>query len=168
MFSFESSGTVRRQVGGGTGFFIRKDGLMLTNKHVVSDESAAYTIMLSDGRSYTGQIVAIDPTTDLALVKAIAPEGTTFESVTLRSERDLAVGTLVAAVGNTLSEYQNTLTFGVVSGLGRTIEGDDGALADLIQTDTAINPGNSGGPLIDLSGRVVGMNTAIAAGAEGV
>jgi S1-C subfamily serine protease len=176
-FFYEPSGTVRRKVGGGTGFFVRPDGYLLTNKHVVSDPKAQYSIILSNGEELDGTVLAFDPTTDLAVVRAYRKDGKPYDSavpVTLVSQTsDLSVGSFVIAIGNALSEFQNTVTFGVVSGLGRSIEAGspDGAteqLTGLVQTDAAINPGNSGGPLVNLSGRVVGINTAVTQGANGI
>lgn len=176
-FFYEPSGTVRRKVGGGTGFFVRSDGYLLTNKHVVSDPKAQYSIILSNGEELDGKVLAFDPTTDLAVVRAYRKDGKSYDSAipvtSVAQTSDLSVGSFVIAIGNALSEFQNTVTFGVVSGLGRSIEAgsSDGAieqLTGLIQTDAAINPGNSGGPLVDLSGRVVGINTAVTQGANGI
>lgn len=177
-FFYEPSGTVKKQVGGGTGFFVRKDGYVLTNKHVVSDPQATYAIVLSNGEELEGRVLSFDPTTDLAIVRAYRKDGKPYSSAVpvsfLPRSADLSVGSFVIAIGNALAEFQNTLTFGVVSGLGRSIEAGDQSgggseqLSGLIQTDAAINPGNSGGPLVDLSGRVVGINTAVTQGANGI
>lgn len=177
-FFYEPAGTVRKKVGGGTGFFVSKDGYILTNKHVVSDPKADYTIILADGREMIGKVLAYDPTTDLAVIRAFSDVNTPYvDAVPLQfvdSQSQVQIGSFVVAVGNALAEFQNTVTFGVVSGLGRQIEAADGSsggtesLSGLIQTDTAINPGNSGGPLVNLQGRVVGINTAISQGANGI
>lgn len=177
-FFYEPSGTVRRKVGGGTGFFINRDGLILTNKHVVGDPQGEYTVITSDNREFVGKVVAFDPTTDLALVQAYGTDGKKITNSTPVELTDnsatLSVGDFVLAIGNALAEFQNTVTFGVVSALGRSIEaGDQGSgnseqLSGLIQTDAAINPGNSGGPLVNLDGKVIGINTAIAANATGL
>ncbi len=177
-FFYQPSGTVRRQVGGGSGFFVRKDGYVLTNKHVVSDPNASYAIILSTGEELVGKVLAFDPVTDLAVVRAYVSEGVPYEGAVPASfvskTSDVEVGSFVVAIGNALAQFQNTLTFGVVSGLGRSIEAGDASsgtseeLSGLIQTDTAINPGNSGGPLVALDGRVVGINTAVTQGANGI
>ncbi|MDQ1343517.1 MAG: hypothetical protein QG650_236 [Patescibacteria group bacterium] len=177
-FFYEPSGTVRRKVGGGTGFFVRKDGYILTNKHVVSDPNATYTVALSNGGELEGRVLAFDPTTDLAIVRAFRKDGKPYDAAipveVIPRTTDLSVGSFVIAIGNALAEFQNTLTFGVVSGLGRSIEAGDQSngtseqLSGLVQTDTAINPGNSGGPLVNLSGKVVGINTAVTQGANGI
>lgn len=120
-FFYEPSGTVRRKIGGGTGFFVRQDGYVLTNKHVVSDPQAQYSIVLSNGEELDGKVLAFDPTTDLALVRAFRKDGKPYASavpVTVVPQiADISVGSFVIAIGNALAEFQNTLTFGVVSGL---------------------------------------------------
>lgn len=176
-FFYEPAGTIKKKVGGGTGFFVSKDGYVLTNKHVVSDPKAEYTIILADGRELIGKVLAHDPTTDLAVMRAFTDLRTPYSGATalsfVDSQSQVEIGSFVIAVGNALAEFQNTVTFGVVSGLGRQIEAAGGAegiesLSGLIQTDTAINPGNSGGPLVNLQGKVIGINTAISAGANGI
>ncbi|MFZ4462129.1 MAG: S1C family serine protease [Patescibacteria group bacterium] len=169
---------MKKTVGGGTGFFISKDGYILTNKHVVADTNAQYSVILSDGTELIGKVLALDPTTDLAIIRAYKDTVTPYSDakfVTLiEKSEDIEVGSFVVAIGNALAQFQNTLTFGVVSGLGRQIEaGDQNSrsselLSGLIQTDTAINPGNSGGPLVNLAGQVIGINTAVTAGANGI
>lgn len=120
-FFYEPAGTVRRKVGGGTGFFVRKDGYVLTNKHVVSDPQASYSIVLSNGEELDGKVLAFDPTTDLAMVRAYhkdgKPYGNAVPVTVIAQTGDLSVGSFVVAIGNALAEFQNTLTFGVVSGL---------------------------------------------------
>lgn len=164
-------------MGGGTGFFVRPDGFILTNKHVVSDPQASYAVILSNGEELEGKVLATDPTTDLAIVRAFKKNGKPYDSavpvVFVPRTSEIEVGTMVVAIGNALAEFRNTLTFGVVSGLGRSIEANESGgqseqLSGLVQTDTAINPGNSGGPLSDLSGRVIGVNTAVTQGANGI
>lgn len=153
-FFYEPAGTVRKKVGGGTGFFITKDGLILTNKHVVSDPQASYTIISASGEEFTGKVLSFDPSNDLAIMQAYDVAGkklTDRESVNFaKNGNTLEVGDFLIAIGNALAEFKNTVTFGVVSALGRTIEaGSMGTnemelLSGLIQTDAAINPGNSG------------------------
>ncbi len=152
----------KREVGAGTGFLVSKDGLILTNKHVVADEEAEYTVLLNDGTKYDAKVLARDPVLDLALVKI---DGDNFPTLELGDSDKVKIGQTVIAIGNALGEFRNTVTKGVVSGVGRTIaaagEGGSEIIEEAIQTDAAINPGNSGGPLIDLSGKVVGINTAV-------
>lgn len=153
-FFYEPSGTVRKKVGGGTGFFVTKEGLVLTNKHVVSDPSASYTVITAGGEEFTGKVLAFDPTTDLAIMQTYDANGKKLEGREtvefLDNQSSVEVGDFLIAIGNALAEFDNTVTFGVVSALGRTIEaGDMGSretelLTGLIQTDAAINPGNSG------------------------
>lgn len=156
-------GNIFEQRGGGTGFIITNDGLIATNKHVVADEKARYTVITSDGKSYEAKILAKDPLNDFAIIKI---EAENLPVVELGSSSELVVGQKVIAIGNTLGEYQNTVTTGVVSGIGRNITAGVGFfqsenLEDVIQTDAAINPGNSGGPLVNIKGQVIGINTAI-------
>ncbi|MDP2104122.1 MAG: trypsin-like peptidase domain-containing protein [Candidatus Gracilibacteria bacterium] len=177
-FFYEPSGTVRKQVGGGTGFFITKDGLILTNKHVVSDQTASYTVITATGEEYIGKVLLFDPKMDLAILQAYTTDGKKLSDripVSFIEDTDsVEVGDFVIAIGNALAEFKNTVTFGVVSALGRTIEAGDNMtqgtelLTGLIQTDAAINPGNSGGPLVNLDGKVIAINTAIAANASGL
>jgi len=152
----------KQQIGGGTGFIISSDGMILTNKHVVNDSEAEYTVLMNDGKKYDAKVLATDPVLDVAVVKIEAKDVPVVE---LGDSDLLKIGQTVIAIGNALGEFRNTVTKGVISGIGRTITagGLSGAetIERAIQTDAAINPGNSGGPLIDLSGRVVGINTAV-------
>jgi len=153
----------KQEVGAGTGFIISADGLILTNKHVVSTEGGEYTVVMNDGKKYDATVVDTDPFNDVALVKIDAQNLTTVE---LGDSDALQIGQTVIAIGNTLGEYRNTVTKGVISGLARTVTAGDGrgqseTLEDIIQTDAAINFGNSGGPLLNLAGQVIGVNTAI-------
>jgi serine protease Do len=147
----------------GTGFIVRSDGLIITNKHVVSDQNGKYKVNTADGKSYDATIVATDPTNDIALVKISASN---LPVVQFGDSSQVVVGQQVIAIGNALGQYQNSVTSGVVSGVGRSIEAGDETgtsteqLDNVIQTDAAINEGNSGGPLIDLADQVIGMNTA--------
>lgn len=152
-----------QEVGGGSGFLISKDGLIVTNKHVVQDASAQYTVLTTDGNRYEGKVLSRDPVNDLALVKI---EGHDFPTLTLGDSDNLNIGQKVIAIGNSLAQYRNTVTTGVVSGIGRTITASGTTagseqLEGVIQTDAAINPGNSGGPLLDIGGSVIGINTAM-------
>lgn len=157
--------------GGGTGFIITSDGLVVTNKHVVDDAAAEYTVFLADGRNFKPKILAKDPFQDLAILKI---EASSLPVVELGDSDRLAVGEWVVAIGNALAQFENTVTVGVISAKERQIEAVAGATAErlegLLQTDAAINSGNSGGPLLNLKGQVVGVNTAVAAKgfAEGI
>jgi len=152
-----------QKVGGGTGFIISADGLILTNKHVVADTSAKYSVVLNDGKEYEAQVVGTDVFNDIGVLKI---EAKNLPVVTLGDSDQLLNGQTVIAIGNALAEFSNTVTVGVVSGIGRNIVAGNGLgssekLEDVIQTDAAINPGNSGGPLLNLAGEVIGINTAV-------
>lgn len=151
-----------QEIGGGSGFIIRPDGLIMTNKHVVSDTNATYTVLMSDGRKFDAQVLSRDPVNDLAIVKI---EANDLPTLTLGDSSKIQIGQKVIAIGNSLGHYSNTVTTGVVSGIGRTITASGGITSELlegvIQTDAAINPGNSGGPLLDIGGSVIGINTAM-------
>jgi S1-C subfamily serine protease len=167
---YRQNGTERREIGGGSGFIITSDGLILTNKHVVEDVEADYTVLLNDGRKLEATVVSRDSENDIALLRI---EAKNLPEVTLGNSDSLVIGQTVIAIGNALGEYRNTVSTGVVSGLARSIEtgqgfGDSELLSGVIQTDAAINPGNSGGPLLNLQGEVIGMNTAIVQGAENI
>lgn len=164
-------GTERQEVGGGTAFFVSEDGLLMTNRHVVSDESAVYSVLLNDGRTLEAKVLARDALTDIALLQV---EGTDFPALSLSTNDDPALGQTVIAIGNALAEFRNTVSVGVISGLqrditaGNALQGTTERLTSIIQTDAAINQGNSGGPLLDLQGNVIGMNTAVASGAQNI
>lgn len=152
-----------QKVGGGTGFIISSDGYILTNKHVVSDANAKYFITLNDNKEYEAQVIGTDLFNDIGVLKI---EATDLPVVELGNSDELVIGQKVVAIGNALAEFSNTVTVGVVSGMGRSIvasdrQGSSEKLEDVIQTDAAINPGNSGGPLLNLAGQVVGINTAV-------
>ena len=162
--------TEKRKVGGGTGFFVSSDGLIVTNKHVVADEDADYTVFLNNGKQYDAKLLSRDPVNDLAIVKI---NGSNFPTIPLGDSDQLKLGQTVIAIGNALGEFRNTVSTGVVSGLSRSITAGGSALgteqlSGVIQTDAAINPGNSGGPLLNEAGEVVGINTAIAQGAQNI
>jgi len=165
-------GTEERQIGAGTGFIVDEDGTILTNKHVVSDNQAQYTVVMSDGERYAAKVTAADPVNDIAVVKISDGGGRRFPAVALGDSDNLQIGQSVIAIGNALGEFDNTVSVGVISGMQRSITaygaGEDEVLEDLIQTDAAINEGNSGGPLLNLKGEVIGINTAIASGAQNV
>lgn len=162
----------KQEVGGGTGFIISEDGMILTNKHVVSDSEAEYTVITNDGDRYDAQVLSTDPFNDIAVVKIEPAEGDKLPVVELGDSDSIKIGQTVIAIGNALGEYRNTVTKGLVSGVERSItaSGSTGSekLDNVIQTDAAINPGNSGGPLLNLAGQVIGINTAIDSQGEAV
>ena len=167
---YRQKGTEKKQVSAGTGFFVSADGLIVTNRHVVEDTDAEYTVITNDGKKLPAKVLARDPVQDLALIKV---EGSKFSFVPLGDSNSLQVGQTVVAIGNALGEFQNTVSVGVISGLRRTVVASGAGsgpetLQQVIQTDAAINPGNSGGPLLDLSGRAIGIDVAMAQGAENV
>jgi S1-C subfamily serine protease len=150
--------------GGGSGVLFTPDGYLLTNAHVVG-RSSTVKISLPDGSTHEGNVVGIDPATDLAVVHI---DGLHLPSAELGQSSKLRVGQLVVAIGNPLG-FSFTVSAGVVSALGRTLRAQDGRLMDaIIQSDVALNPGNSGGPLVDSHARVVGINTAVILGAQGL
>jgi serine protease Do len=162
-------GTKLQEIGGGSGFIISGDGLVLTNKHVVADTAASYTVFTNDGKKYDAKVLARDPVQDLAVVKIAA---TDLPTVALGDSDTIELGQTAIAIGNALGEFRNTVSVGVISGLSRTITASGGStletLQGLIQTDAAINPGNSGGPLLNLQGEVIGIDTAVAQDAQNV
>lgn len=164
-------GYERQKMGSGTGFFINKEGLIVTNKHVV-EIGKEYEVVLWNGKTLQAKLVAKDPLFDIAFLKA---EGdlSDVEPLELGDSEKVRIGDFVLAVGYALGEFQNSVSFGVVSGLGRRVvasgAGETEVLEGVIQTDAAINKGNSGGPLISIQeGKVIGMNTAVAIGAENI
>lgn len=165
----ESGKTQKREIGGGSGFIISEDGMILTNKHVVEDEKAEYTVLTNDGNKYPAKVLARDPVQDLAVIKI---EKTGLTPAALGDSDGIKLGQTAIAIGNALAEFRNTVSVGVISGLARSITaqgfGSSEDLNDLIQTDAAINPGNSGGPLLNLRGEVIGINTAVASGAQSI
>lgn len=160
--------TVSRQVWGWSWFFISKDGIILTNKHVVQDTTAEYTVILNTGEEYDATVVALDPVNDLAVIK-IQDEQNNFSPLPISQNLDtIEIWDFWIAVWNALAEFQNSVSLWIVSWKDRTIQAWWDTLSGLIQTDAAINPGNSWGPLINLSWEVIGINTAIASNSNGI
>jgi serine protease Do len=163
-------GTRMQDIGGGSGFIVSSDGMIVTNKHVVADKDASYTVFTNDGKKYKAKVLARDPLQDLALIKI---DGSGFSVLKLGDSDGIKLGQTVIAIGNSLGEFRNTVSVGIVSGLSRTVNAstkgfDTERLEGVIQTDAAINPGNSGGPLINLKGEVIGINTAVVSGAQSI
>jgi len=153
-----------QEIGGGSGFIVSADGMIVTNKHVVDDDQASYTVVMNDGKRYDAKVLAKDPSNDVAIVKI---EATNLTTLQFDDSDKVQSGESVIAIGNALGEYRNTVTKGIISGQARTITAGDSStgqsetLEGVFQTDAAINPGNSGGPLLNLAGHVIGMNTAV-------
>lgn len=169
---FSEKGTEKRQVYSGTGFFTTAEGFLITNKHVVADKSAEYSIITNNGKTLAAKVVARDPLYDVAVLKVDSSEEN-VSFVALGDSDSVKIGHTAIAIGNALGEFQNTVSIGVISGLKRNLTAfGSGAgveeLTNLIQTDAAINPGNSGGPLLNLKGEAIGLNTAVAQGAENI
>lgn len=162
-------GSEVQQIAAGTGFFIRSDGYIATNRHVVSDSEAIYTALLSDGSREQAEVVYRDADIDFAVMKV---PGSGYRAASLGDSDTLKLGQSVFAIGNALGEFNNSVSVGIISGLNRDLSalGADGPeeLSGVIQTDAAINPGNSGGPLSDLSGSVIGINVATARDGDNV
>lgn len=162
--------STKQTVGHGSGFLVSVDGYIVTNKHVVSDTKAEYTVITNDGKEFPATVLALDPLNDVAVIK-INGEG--FPALVLGDSDALRVGQTAIAIGNPLGEFANSVSRGIISGLKRQVTasaayGQEEVLRDIIQTDAAINPGNSGGPLLDLAGNVIGINVAVAQGAENI
>jgi len=155
----------------GSGFVISSDGLVVTNKHVVSDTDAEYKVISKDDKEYTVEKIYRDPTLDIAILQV---KNLDIKPLPLGDSDKLKAGQYVIAIGTALGEFRNTVTTGVVSGLGRGITAGDQLgysteqLDNVIQTDAAVNPGNSGGPLLNSSGQVIGVNVATAGNADNI
>lgn len=167
-------GTQKKQVSAGSGFFVGKDGLILTNKHVVDDVSAEYTVITNSGKKLAAKVLARDHLNDMAVLRVEGtPPAGGYPSIALGDSDLVKIGQTAIAIGNALGEFQNTVSVGVISGLSRSLVASGASsgpedLSMVMQTDAAINPGNSGGPLLNLRGEVVGLNTAIAEGAQNI
>jgi len=164
------TGPQSREASIGTGF-IAGEGLIITNKHVVSDTGAKYSVLDNDGNSHPVSKIYRDPLNDLAIMEI---EDDNLESLELGDSDSIKVGQTVVAIGNALGRFSNTVTKGVVSGVGRGITAGSylgqyqQEIEDVIQTDAALNPGNSGGPLLNLGGQVIGVNVAISEGSQNI
>ena len=164
-------GTEKKDVGGGSGFIVSANGYIVTNKHVVSDTKAEYTVFTNDGKKYKAEVVARHPVLDVAIVKI---NGSNFPTLRLGNSDKIKLGQTAIAIGNALGEFRNTVSVGVVSGLARQVTAADSngsgseTIENVIQIDAAINPGNSGGPLLDINGSVIGINTAMVSGAQSI
>ncbi len=167
-----------RQVGAGTGFFVNTDGYLVTNRHVVDNREADYTIVTNDGVRIPAKVVDMDNLLDIAILKVDPDEyrknvGKSITYLKTGDSSTIKVGQGVIAIGNSLGEFSNTVSSGIVSGLSRSIMASSGmgsvdSLNNVIQTDASINPGNSGGPLLDSKGYVIGVNVAVAQNAENI
>jgi serine protease Do len=161
----------KTKIGGGSGFIVSENGYVLTSNHVVSDMMADYTVILDPKHKYPAKVLSRNPINDTAVLKI---DGERFPYLEMSDSGKIELGEEVVAVGNALGEFTDTLSAGIVSGLSRFITAFGGVenqmqnLRGLIQTDAAINPGNSGGPLIDMDGKVIGINTAMIAGAQNI
>ena len=163
--------TESTKIGGGSGFIVSPDGLIITSRHVVEDLEAAYTVILEPQKKYPAKVLGRDPINDIAIIKI---EEKNLPHLQLGDSDKIELGQEVLAVGNALGEFHDTLSAGIVSGLSRYIQATNEftrqaeRLRGLIQTDAAINPGNSGGPLVNMSGKVLGINTAMVMGAQNI
>lgn len=167
---YRENGSEKREIGSGSGFFVSADGLLLTNKHVVADIEAQYTVLTNDNEKLEAQVLARDHYLDIAILKV---DKNPVPYVALGDSDQLKLGQSVIAIGNALGEFRNSISVGVISGLSRSIVANDSSggsetLEQVIQTDAAINPGNSGGPLLDLQGKAIGVNVAVAQGSENI
>jgi len=159
------------KIGGGSGFLISSDGLIITSRHVVEDPDADYTVIVEPTKIYPAKILERDPINDIAILKI---EAKNLPCLQLGDSEEIELGQEVAAIGNALGEFHDTISAGIISGLSRYIRATNEftrqaeRLRGLIQTDAAINPGNSGGPLVDMEGRVIGINTAVIMGAQNI
>jgi serine protease Do len=157
--------------GAGTGIIVSESGLILTNKHVIDETVDRIEVILQDGRKLENvRVLSRDPFIDVAYLEVKGESN--LKVAELGDSDQVVVGQKVIAIGNALGEFANTVTTGIISGIGRPViagsSSDAERLQDLLQTDAAINPGNSGGPLVDIEGRVIGVNTAVAGGAENI
>jgi S1-C subfamily serine protease len=149
----------------GSGIIFDANGLILTNHHVVEGDPSSLTVHLNDGREFDASVYGVDTLTDLAIVKV---QATGLPTATIGDSASIQVGQQAIAIGSPLGTFTDSVTSGIISAVGRSIPVETGQLTNLIQTDTAINPGNSGGPLLDPSGKIIGINTAVASQSQGI
>lgn len=170
---FRRPQSIRQEQDIGSGFIVAEDGLIVTNKHVV-DSPGKYKVITHDAKKYDVEKIYQDPSNDIAIVKINPSTSSGLKPVEMGDSSKIKVGQLVVAVGTPLGEFRGSVTQGIVSGIGRGItagspfESYVERIDDVIQTDAAINPGNSGGPLVNSAGQVIGVNTAVASGAENI
>lgn len=166
---YRQKGTQKQEISSGSGFIVSADGLIITNKHVVDEPGAEYTVVTTSGEKIPATIIAKDPVQDLAILKI---NKNNLPYLKLGSSNNLEIGQTVIAIGNALGEFRNTVSVGVISGLSRSINATNGNVSErlegVIQTDAAINRGNSGGPLLNLRGEVIGINVAMASSAQNI
>jgi len=167
-FFQQPAGTVRRQVWWWSWFFITKDWTILTNKHVVQDTQAEYTVILNTWEEYDASVIALDPVNDLAIIQIQDSENTFKPLPIVRNLENINIWDFWIAVWNALAEFQNSVSLWIISWKNRTIQAWWDSLSWLLQTDAAINPWNSWGPLLNLSWEVIGINTAIASNSNGI
>lgn len=171
IFGFEQAPQSNEPQSIGSGFVVSQDGLIVTNKHVVSDRGVKYSILTNDEKKFDVEKIYRDPLNDVAILKV---NTNTLKPVEMGDSENLKVGQFVIAIGSALGEFRNSVTTGVISGLGRGItagsafQGVAEKLDNVIQTDAAINPGNSGGPLLNSSSQVIGVNTAVSAEGQNI
>ena len=161
----------KTKIGGGSGFIVSPDGYVITSSHVVVEPEADYTVILEPEKRYSAKVVSRDPINDIAILKIM---GRNFPYLKMGNSDKIELGETVIAVGNALGEFHDSVSVGIISGLSRYLAtfnnfiGQTESLRGLIQTDAAINPGNSGGPLININGKVIGINTAAVIGAQNI
>ncbi len=164
-------GKEKTKIGGGSGFIVSADGYVLTSQHVVADPEADYAVILEPKKAYPAKVISRDPISDIAILRI---KDRNFPFLELGNSEKIELGQEVVAVGNALGEFHDTVSSGIISGMSRAITAFSGfsaqaaQLRGLIQTDAAINPGNSGGPLVDMEGKVIGINTAMVMGAQNI
>ncbi|MEF8847191.1 MAG: trypsin-like peptidase domain-containing protein [Candidatus Paceibacterota bacterium] len=161
----------KMKVGGGSGFIVDEDGIILTNRHVVADPDAEYVVLFEDEEKSKAEILARDPINDIAVLKVKEDD---LPTIKLGDSSEVKLGEQVIAIGNALGRFSNTVSTGIISGLSRNIKAQSPRkrqtqrLKNLIQTDAAVNPGNSGGPLVNMEGEAIGINAAMVHQAENI
>ena len=167
------------EIGGGSGFIVDEGGIIITNRHVIADPQAEYSIITTTDQKFKAEVIARDPSNDVAILRLHATDITKgpikkLKSLKLGNSSKANLGESIVAIGNSLGIFRNTVSSGIVSGLSRSIRAQVSPksplqeMRGLIQTDAAINPGNSGGPLLNLYGEVIGINAAIVYGAQNI